>query len=33
MAPYGDERIIWLQAHLDSRIHRWWWAMKRKLRK
>ena len=29
-APYGDERLIWLSAHLDSRTHRWWWSIKRR---
>lgn len=28
-APYGDERISWLRAHTDSRLHRWWWNIKR----
>lgn len=28
MAPYGDERIIWLRAHLESRLHRWRWKFK-----
>lgn len=27
LAPYGDERHIWLRAHLDSRIHRVWWVL------
>lgn len=28
-APYGDERIVWLSAHIDSRFHRWWWTLKK----
>jgi hypothetical protein len=31
-APYGDERIIWLSVHLDSRTHRWWWALKKRVK-
>lgn len=33
LAPYGDERIVWLSAHLDSRLHRWWWRTKRIFRR
>lgn len=33
MAPYGDERLVWLSAHLDSRLHRLWWTLKRWLEK
>lgn len=32
IAPYGDERIVWNEAHLQSRVHAWWWKLK-KLRK
>lgn len=28
MAPYGDERNIWISAHLESRPHRLWWKLK-----
>lgn len=30
LAPYGDARLPWLGWHIDSRIHRWWQALKRK---
>lgn len=26
VAPYGDARHQWLRVHIDSAIHRWWWA-------
>lgn len=29
IAPHGDERIIWLRAHIDSRFHRLWWALRK----
>lgn len=28
IAPYGDERNMWIWAHIDSRLHRWWWKLK-----
>jgi hypothetical protein len=30
LAPYGEGRIPWLEAHIDSSIHRWWWALRNK---
>lgn len=30
-APYGNARIPWLDWHIDSHIHKWWWKTKRKL--
>lgn len=30
VAPYGEGRIPWLQAHIDSNIHRWWWTLRNK---
>lgn len=29
IAPYGDERWIWLSAHMDSLSHRWYWKLKK----
>lgn len=29
LAPYGDERIVWLSAHLDSWWHHAWWVLMR----
>lgn len=29
VAPYGDERIVWFSAHIDSRLHCWWWKLKK----
>lgn len=28
VAPYGDARIQWLSVH-HSRLHRWWWRVRR----
>jgi ribosomal protein S27AE len=28
MAPHGDARIPWLNSHIDSRLHRWWWGFR-----
>lgn len=28
IAPHGDERLVWIRAHLESRWHRWWWKLK-----
>lgn len=30
IAPYGDARHMWISAHLESRLHRWWWNLKRR---
>lgn len=27
VAPYGDERHMWISIH-SSRLHRWWWKWK-----
>jgi hypothetical protein len=27
--PHGDERIVWLDAHIKSLTHAWWWKLKR----
>jgi len=32
-APYGDERIVWLNAHTYSWPHSFWCAVKRNFRK
>lgn len=29
IAPHGDERLVWLRAHLESRPHRWWWGLRK----
>lgn len=29
VAPYGDPRLTWIRIHLDSRLHRWWWAFRK----
>jgi hypothetical protein len=33
IAPYGDERHMWMRVHLDSRLHRWWWKLKKPFRR
>lgn len=30
VTPFGDERVKWLEAHIDSRVHRWWWDLRNK---
>lgn len=30
--PFGDERLMWLSAHLDSRVHRLWWRLKKQVK-
>jgi hypothetical protein len=25
VAPYGDARHMWINIHLESVLHRWWW--------
>lgn len=30
VAPYGEERMMWLTVHIDSSLHRWWWRMRNK---
>jgi hypothetical protein len=32
-AWYGDARHMWIRLHIDSRTHRWWWALKKKLKR
>lgn len=32
VAPYGEERMPWLETHVDSRWHRWWSGVKHKLK-
>jgi hypothetical protein len=27
--PYGDERHMWISAHLNNLPHRWWWETKK----
>lgn len=29
VAPYGDERHMWISVHLEGRLHRWWWGLKK----
>lgn len=29
--PHADGRIQWISAHLDSRLHRWWWRYVRRV--
>lgn len=31
VAPYGEERNPWLETHIDSPWHRWWWGIRKKL--
>src|ERR1044071_59552 len=31
IAPFGDERLIWISAHLDNRFHRLWWELRRSI--
>lgn len=30
VAPYGDERDLWVENHLESHLHRWWWKLRRR---
>lgn len=32
VAPYGEERLSWLEIHIDSSWHRWWSGVKHKLK-
>jgi hypothetical protein len=29
VVPYGEGRVPWLEAHIDSAFHRWWMGLKR----
>ena len=30
-APYGPDRIKWLDKHIDGPLHRTWWGMKNRI--
>lgn len=30
-APYGPDRIRWLERHIDDRPHRTWWGIKSRI--
>lgn len=33
VAPYGEERLPWLQRHINSPVHGWAWALRKKVRR
>lgn len=30
-APHGDARLVWISAHLENTVHKWYWALKKRL--